>query len=268
MKLSGAFLALDGMVYVAFSGGLDSTVLLDIARSVRPDIPAVFVDTGIEYPEIRDFVKTVDNVVWVRPKKPFTQIIQEYGFPVISKEQAQYIDVYRTTKSDKLRETRWSGNKHKRGKISEKWKFMVDAPFKISDKCCDFMKKEPSKRYEKETGRAAMIGTRADESSKRTQDYLKYGCNSFDGKRALARPLSIWSHDDIQAYLHHKNLPYSKIYDMGYDRTGCAFCAFGCHMNNPNKFQIMKTTHPRLHDYCMTRLGMREVLDFMGVPYE
>lgn len=41
-----------GQVYVSFSGGKDSTVLLDLARRIYPEIPAVFVDTGLEYPEI------------------------------------------------------------------------------------------------------------------------------------------------------------------------------------------------------------------------
>jgi len=52
----------EGKVYIAFSGGKDSTVLLHIVRSLYPDVPAVFVDTGLEYPEIRSFVKTFDNV--------------------------------------------------------------------------------------------------------------------------------------------------------------------------------------------------------------
>ena len=59
-------------VFTSFSGGKDSTVLLDLARQVCPDIPAVYVDTGLEYPELRDFVKTKDNVIWLRPRYPFT----------------------------------------------------------------------------------------------------------------------------------------------------------------------------------------------------
>lgn len=58
-------------VYVSFSGGKDSTVLLDIVRKMYPNIKAVFVDTGLEFPEIREFVKTFDNVEWLRPKKNF-----------------------------------------------------------------------------------------------------------------------------------------------------------------------------------------------------
>lgn len=81
-----------GQVFVSFSGGKDSTVLLDLARRVYPDIPAVYVDTGLEYPELRDFVKTKDNVNWLRPKYPFSQIIEKYGYPVISKEVSDYVD--------------------------------------------------------------------------------------------------------------------------------------------------------------------------------
>lgn len=73
-------------VYVSFSGGKDSTVLLDMVRKMYPDVLAVFVDTGLEYPEIREFVKNFDNVEWLRPKKTFRQVIEEYGYPFISKE--------------------------------------------------------------------------------------------------------------------------------------------------------------------------------------
>lgn len=78
---------IDG-VFVSFSGGKDSTVLLDIARGMYPDILAVFVDTGLEYPEIRQFVKTYDNVEWLKPKLNFKQVILKYGYPFISKEVA------------------------------------------------------------------------------------------------------------------------------------------------------------------------------------
>lgn len=80
-----------GGVYISFSGGKDSTVLLDIARDIYPTIQAVFIDTGLEYPEIREFVKTYENVEWLRPKKNFKQVIEEYGYPFISKEVSECV---------------------------------------------------------------------------------------------------------------------------------------------------------------------------------
>lgn len=79
-------------VYVSFSGGKDSTVLLDLVRQMYSNVTAVFVDTGLEYPEIREFVKTFSNVVWLKPKKNFKQVITEYGYPFISKEVSDKVD--------------------------------------------------------------------------------------------------------------------------------------------------------------------------------
>ena len=79
-------------VYISFSGGKDSTVLLHIARRLYPNIKAVFVDTGLEYPEIRQFVKMFDNVDWIKPKMTFKQVIEKYGYPFISKEVSECVD--------------------------------------------------------------------------------------------------------------------------------------------------------------------------------
>ena len=78
-------------VYVSFSGGKDSTVLLDLVRQDYPNVKAVFVDTGLEYPEIRKFVKTFDNVEWLKPKMTFKQVIKKYGYPFISKEVSECV---------------------------------------------------------------------------------------------------------------------------------------------------------------------------------
>lgn len=80
-----------GNVYVSFSGGKDSTVLLDLARRIYPDIPAVYIDTGLEYPEIKEFVRSKDNMTIVRPNMVFTEVISKYGYPIIAKEVAEAI---------------------------------------------------------------------------------------------------------------------------------------------------------------------------------
>lgn len=78
-------------VYISFSGGKDSTVLLDIARKLYPNIKAMFVDAGLEYPEIRQFVKQFNNVDWIKPKMTFRQVIERYGYPFISKEVSECV---------------------------------------------------------------------------------------------------------------------------------------------------------------------------------
>ena len=76
-------------VYVSFSGGKDSTVLLHLVRETYKNVPGVFCDTGLEYPEIREFVRTFDNITWLKPKMNFRAVIEKYGYPFISKEVAE-----------------------------------------------------------------------------------------------------------------------------------------------------------------------------------
>ena len=79
-------------VYISWSGGKDSTVLRHIAKSFYPDIHCVFVDTGLEYPELREFVRQDKDVIILRPEKPFWQVVRDYGYPVISKEVSECIE--------------------------------------------------------------------------------------------------------------------------------------------------------------------------------
>lgn len=253
-----------GNVYVAFSGGKDSTVLLHLVRSLFPDVVAVFNDTGLEWPQVREFVKTIPNVIWLKPKLTFKQIIEKYGWPVISKQEAQYIYQYRTHKSEKTRNLRWYGNSKGLGKISEKWKFLVNAPFKISDYCCTKIKKNPSKHFEKETGLKPFLGIMATESNQRRQAYLTGECNAFKAKRPVSRPLMFWSDDDIWNYIKTYNVPYCDIYDKGLQRTGCMYCLFGCQYEDDPRFEVMKKECPKIYDYIMNKLGAKEVLEYIN----
>lgn len=261
-------------VYVSFSGGKDSTVLLDICRRMYPNIVAVYSDTGLEFPEIREFVKAKDNVVWVRPELTFRKVIEKCGYPCISKEQAEWIHRIRLGQKNTRDIQKYfygirTNGQPSRFKISERWKFMLNAPFDIGAGCCNEMKKKPIAKYAKETGRVPIVGTMACESSLRTSNWLRYGCNAYDNKKATSAPLSFWTDADIWEYIRTYDIPYCKIYDMGYVRTGCIFCMFGVHLDSePNRFQRLQRTHPQLWRYCMKPwdkggLGMREVLEYM-----
>jgi len=261
----------EGNVYVAFSGGKDSVVLLDLVRSLYPKTEAVFCNTGLEFPEIVKFCKDTENCTIIRPEKKFKQVIEEYGYPVVSKEQALYIRQYRHTNSQKLRNVRWNGKQYgamTKGKIFDKWKYLVDAPFEISERCCHWLKKRPSLNFNRMSGKFPFLGLRADDSILRQRLYLTSGCNVMDGKMSQGRPLAIWNDENIWGYIEQKNLGYCTIYNQGYDRTGCLFCGFGVHLEEqPNRFQRLQQTHPKLWEYCMDKLGMREVLEYMGIPY-
>jgi 3'-phosphoadenosine 5'-phosphosulfate sulfotransferase (PAPS reductase)/FAD synthetase len=276
-----------GQVYVSFSGGKDSTVLLHIVRSMYPDVPAVFADTGLEYPEIREFVMKHENVTVVRPKMNFKQVIEKYGYPVISKDQARFIEEIRGTKSGRLRDIHLhgpllpNGTRGTFGKLSKKWKYLINAPFKISAKCCHFIKKAPMRIYERESGKRTMTGEIAAESRRRKTVYMMFGCNTFDAKHPRSMPLGFWTEQDILQSLRIFNLPYCSIYGdiierddgtlltTGAERTGCIFCMFGVHLERgENRFIRLKRTHPQLWEYCIYKLGLGKVLDFINIPYE
>lgn len=258
--------AWEGNVYISFSGGKDSTVLLHLARRIYPNITGVFVNTGLEYPEILSFVKTIDNVEWLRPKIPFHKIIDKYGYPVISKENAQKIDEIRNTKSKKLKYKRLYG---KYGRLPNKWKYLINTNIKISHRCCYFLKKSPLKRFENINHSIPMIGNLATESKLRKFTYLKNGCNLYDSKSPKSAPLSFWTEKDIWDYIKEYNINYSKIYNMGEKRTGCMFCMFGTHLEKyPNKFQRMQLSHPKQWGYCIYKLNCKQVLEKINVPYK
>lgn len=291
--------ALPGAVCVSFSGGKDSTVLKHIVDSMYDDVPSLFVNTGLEYPEIQKFAMSQKNVITVRPKMRFDEVLKNHGYPVVSKRVANAVDGARR-KPDGVKMQQMLGIWETNGKLSifnyGRHKYLLDADFKISDKCCNEMKKKPLKKYQKETGRKPMIGTLACESESRRINWIKYGCNAFESSDPTSQPLSFWTEQDILHYLKKYNVPYCSVYGdiqvkphddaiegqidlidylgcyepediletTGCDRTGCIFCMFGCHLEKePNRFQRLKQTHPRQYEYC---IGGGEMVDGKWQP--
>ena len=275
----------NGEVYISFSGGKDSTVLLDIVRNMYPDVEAVFSNTGLEFPEIVKFVKTFDNVTIIKPEKTFKRVIEEKGYPVISKSVSNCVRLARKNieeGKDTLRVRQIKGLEKGSKFNKSKWQFLLDAPFKISDECCNELKKKPMKKYEKESGKKPFIATMAEEGQQREAAYLKTGCNAFNNGRS--QPIGFWTEQDVLQYIFTNKLKICSVYgdiieesDMlgnkyyrttGEKRSGCIFCMFGCHLEeSPNRFERLKYTHPTQYRYCMEKLGLDEVLNYIDVDH-
>ena len=258
----------DGGVYVSFSGGKDSTVLLHLVRSMYPDVQAVFVNTGLEYPEIQAFAKQHDNVTILRPSMSFNEVLREYGYPMIGKDVAQRLYYAKRGTASALRDLDAvnSDGTYSKFKASHygKYKPMVSLPIRFSHKCCLVMKEAPLRTFERQHHMHPIMGTMATESMRRKQAWMAVGCNAFEGAAPSSKPLSVWTEQDILRYLMQFNVPYcsiygeiqedadGKLYTTGATRTGCIFCGFGCHHDKaPTRFQRLKQSHPKQYEYCI-----------------
>lgn len=184
-----------------------------------------------------------------------------------------------------------------------RYKWMINSPFMISNKCCDVMKKSPIHIYQRKTGSKPMTAQMASESKIRAQQWLRNGCNGFDMKSPISNPMAFWTEQDVLLYIYTKHIPICSVYGeivkdtevegqldledvygkelfdlgrpllktTGCNRTGCMFCGFGCHMEKPGKgrFEQMKVTHPKQYEYIMKPwhkggLNYKEVIDWMN----
>lgn len=265
----------NGQCYIGFSGGKDSTVLLHLARIIKPDIKAVFCNTGNEYPDIVRFVRSTPNVEIIYPKLKPHEVIQQYGFPLISKESSETLHYLKVNpNSIKSRRALREIETSYRGLIARKYLHLKDVPYEISSSCCSILKKRPFLIYEREYKVSPILGIMASESSMRKTLYVKAGgCNILSGKRPVSNPLSIWNEQDVWGYIKNRKLPIADIYHKGAQRTGCMFCGYGCQFKNDNRLKLIYELYPKMYHRFMNytnngipyRVGLREVLSINGL---
>jgi 3'-phosphoadenosine 5'-phosphosulfate sulfotransferase (PAPS reductase)/FAD synthetase len=167
-----------------------------------------------------------------------------------------------------------------RSKFSqEKYKFFLDAPFEISNMCCNVMKKYPAHDYTKKTGRLFITAQMAEESRIRMQKWVQNGCNGFEMKHPISNPMSFWTEKDVLEYIVKYGIEICSVYGdivedygdqvdgqmcladfgigekqcqykcTGCKRTGCMLCGFGAHFDKPGegRFERLKETHPGMY---------------------
>lgn len=268
----------DGKVYLAFSGGKDSTVLMHLCEILKKDIPCVFVNTGCEYPDIVRFVYEMreegHNIIILRPTSTPRKVWSQYGFPLVSKQVAEGIHKVRTNPNS-LTSKRVLGiyDSQSLFVVNKKWRYLISEPYSVSNKCCQKLKKDPINKFRKESGLYPIIGTMASESLLRTNNYIKRGgCNVF-GENAQSLPLSIWTDDDIWAFIRQNNIRIADIYHKGAQRTGCVACGFGCQFPQDHRLQLLHEQYPKYYDMIMKfenngityRQALREMLSKCGL---
>lgn len=184
----------------------------------------------------------------------------------------------------------------------EKYKFMLFAPFEVSNKCCNVMKKMPVHHYDKVNHCVGITAQMAIESRLRTQQWLKNGCNGFEMKQPISNPMSFWTEQDVLLYCKLYNIPLAPVYgdiivegdenmEKDYDwdkiaelekfeldrpflkttgcsRSGCVMCGFGLHLDKrPNRLELIdKLSNPKLRDYCL-RGGAFDKKDGLWRPH-
>lgn len=307
-----------GLNYHVSVGGLDSITLLCFLRSIHIDCPAISV-SYLEDKSIQQVHKQLgviglksairsDGTHWNK-----AQIIQEFGFPVLSKEIASKIELLAnpTEKNKTVRHAIVTGEtgeyggyqKNSRMKMSQKWleKFGGYANeeegvnyqipnFKVSSKCCYYLKEKPCDDWGKEHNSVPFLGLMASEGGRRAKSLRMNGCNYFGKSTIRSAPFAIFSRQDILQLALDLNVPVPAIYGTierkengtlyttKAQRTGCSMCGFGLHLEKrPHRFDQLKERNPKewqywMYDCCTDeetgeKYGWARVLDYIGVGY-
>lgn len=221
--------------YVSFSGGKDSTVLSALIDMALPEnaIPRVFINTGIEYKYIVEFVRewsAIDNrIEMIKPKKNVRQVLETFGYPFKSKEHSQYVELYQRS-GDTKTVLNYTGRGDKENFLCPnilRYQFTSANKLKISDKCCKKMKKEVVAEWASENNKSiTMTGMRQAEGGNRRNIQ---GCTIFaEGHLKKFHPLLPMEDEWIDWFVKEYDIELCKLYypPFNFKRTGCCGCPF------------------------------------------
>lgn len=244
--------------YISFSGGKDSTILHYLVDLALPNnqIPRVFINTGIEYNDIVNFVKELaanDNrFIILKPKVPIRQVLEKYGYPFKSKQHAHNLEVYQRSGMT-LTNIKYLGNGTKTQFLCPKqlmYQFSQDFKIKISDKCCFKLKKEPAKEWALANNKTiVMTGMRSEEGGYR--NYQK-NCAVFDKDKKLIKfhPLKPIDEEFENYVIEKYNIKLCRLYyePFNFKRTGCKGCPFAIDLQN--QLEVMERLLPNEAKQC------------------
>ena len=292
---------LDGHCHVSV-GGLDSITLLLFLRSIGIDVPAISVSV-LEDKSIQRVHKEL-GVIQLKPLKSKVEVLREFGYPVLSKEIANKIALLQnpTEKNTTVRHAIITGEtgayggyrKGTRMKLAQKWldRFggadpegaalgYKEAPFKVSDRCCYYLKERPCDIWAKEHRSAPYLGLMASEGGRRQKALMINGCNYYSKGATRSAPFAIFDRQDLLQLALDLNVPVPAIYGeivrdkegqlhtTGAQRTGCTMCGFGIQLEKrPHRFDMLRKTSPDEWHFWMYEMGWGEVLDYIGVKWK
>lgn len=251
---------LENNAYISFSGGKDSTILHYLIDIAIPNnrIPRVFINTGIEYNYIVDFVKELaakdDRFIILKPTQSIKPMLEKYGYPFKSKEHSYYLSVYQHCGLESKTVDRYLHPSEKRKKYgcptSLKYQFKKDFNLKISNLCCYKLKKDPIKKWQKENNKTiTLTGMRKDEGGTRANIQ---GCIITDKQNNIIKfhPLLVVDEDFENWFIEKNNIKLCKLYyePFNFKRTGCKGCPFALDLQE--QLTIMETYLPNERKQC------------------
>lgn len=250
---------LENNAYLSFSGGKDSTILHHLLDMALPNnkIPRVFINTGIEYNDIVSFVKELaekdSRFIIINSSLPIKQTLEKYGYPFKSKQHSHNLMVYQHSGIG-LSVNRYLGiiesnTKFRCPKILM-YQFTNDFKIKCSDKCCQKLKKDPIRKYEKENKRSiALTGMRKSEGGERAS--IK-GCILTDknGNITKFHPLLVVIDEWEDWFIKEHQIKLCKLYlpPFNFNRTGCKGCPFSLDLQD--QLEIMEQYLPNERKQC------------------